>query len=760
MLFQTVYDMVGHTPLVRLDLDVPDGTEVYAKLELANPFGMKDRVAKSVIEEARRIGALLPGAPIVESSSGTMALGVALVGRSLGHPVHIVTDPRIDPMTMAKLRSLGAQVHVVPKMNDQGWQGARLERLDELMRDMPGAFWPRQYTNPDNPRAYRVLADELLRDLGTVDVLVGAVGSGGSLCGSTRALRRRLPGLRSVGVDCVGSALFEQPDMPKRLQSGLGNSLSPHNLDRGIIDEVHWLNDHEAFAAARALAGEQQIFAGNTSGSVYRVLADVAARAKPGSRIVGIFPDRGDRYTETVYSDEYWAQHKVADLPLASEPAEVAYGTHVSQWSRAEVRRPRELPKRVLFVESNTTGTGMIALSRARELGLTPVLLTGGPERYAGLAETGAEVVVCDTGSPAELRAVISGRYPREELAGITTTSDFYVPAVAGLTDWLGLAGNTAEAVAACRNKATMRGVLRDAGVTQPRFAILTDLADVAGAVGAVGLPCVVKPADDSGSNGVLLCSTVEAVAAHAERVLAVTTNARGLPTARTVLLEEYLDGPEYSVEMFSHDGVATCVGITAKQVTAGPHFVETGHLFPAPLTGPVAGAIAETVSGALKAIGWELGPTHTEVKLTERGAAVIEVNPRLAGGMIPEAVRQATGTDLLEQQLRAATGMPLDLTASHSASAGIRFLLPEGAGTLRGVDGVDAARAVDGVTSVAVTAAAGALVRPVENAYDRIGHVIATGPDAAAVTRSLDAALGELRIGIATGAPQGAQAG
>ncbi|MFJ3836481.1 pyridoxal-phosphate dependent enzyme [Streptomyces sp. NPDC054904] len=750
MLFQTVYDMVGHTPLVRLRLDVPEGTEVYAKLELANPFGMKDRVAKSAIEEARRIGALLPGAPIVESSSGTMALGAVLVGRSLGHPVHIVTDPRIDPMTLAKLRSLGAEVHIVPKMTDQGWQGARLERLYELMRELPGAFWPRQYTNPDNPRAYRNLADELLRDLGTVDVLVGAVGSGGSLCGSTRALRRHLPRLRAVGVDCVGSALFDQPDVPKRLQSGLGNSLFPHNLDRSVIDEVHWLNDREAFVAARDLAADQQIFAGNTSGSVYRVLSDVARRAEPGSRVVGIFPDRGDRYTETVYSDEYWAEKHVADLPLASRPTPVTYGTPVTQWSRSEVRRPADLPRRLLFIESNTTGTGMIALSTARELGFTPVLLTGGPERYAGLTETGAEVLVCDTNSLSELRSVIQQRYPRQELAGVTTTSDFYVPAVAELADWLSLPGNPATAVAACRNKATMRGVLRDAGLPQPRYAVLTDAADIAEAVRAVGLPCVVKPADDSGSNNVLLCATTEEAAAHARGILAVETNVRGLPTARTALLEEYLDGPEYSVEVFSHDGVATCVGVTAKQVTAGPHFVETGHLFPAPLSEAAAGEIAGVVAGALKAIGWELGPTHTEVKVTEGGGvAIIEINPRLAGGMIPEAVRRATGTDLLEQQLRAATGSPLDLAPRHTASAGIRFLLPESRGTLRAVDGTDTALAVAGVTGVTVTAAPGTPVRPAENAYDRLGHVIATGPDTPAVTASLDAALNALRVDI-----------
>ncbi|MFG2293049.1 pyridoxal-phosphate dependent enzyme [Streptomyces sp. NPDC048603] len=751
MLFHTVNDMVGRTPLVRLRLDAPAGTEVYAKLELANPFGMKDRVAKSAIEEARRIGVLLPGAPIVESSSGTMACGVALVGRSLGHPVHIVTDPRIDPITMAKLTSLGAEVHVVREMPARGgWQAARLERLDELIREMPGAFWPRQYTNPDNPRAYRALAAELIRDLGTVDVLVGAVGSGGSLSGSTRALRRHLPGLRSVGVDCVGSALFDQPDMPRRLQGGLGNSLSPHNLDRGVIDEVHWLNDHEAFAATRDLAAEQQIFAGNTSGSVYRVLADVAARAEPGSRIVGILPDRGDRYAESVYSEDYWAAHRVADLPRAARPAEVAYGTPVTRWSRAALTRPADRPRRLLFVESNTTGTGMIALRTARELGLTPVLLTGSPERYAGLAGTGCEVLVCDTNSVAALRDVIQQGLPRQELAGVTTTSDFYVPVVAGLADWLDLPGNPAEAVAACRDKAVTRRVLRDAGVGQPRFAVLTDPAEAAAAVRETGLPCVVKPADDSGSNAVLLCSTAEEVAAHAERILAVRTNARGLPTAGTVLVEEYLDGPEYSVETFSHDGVATCVGITAKEVTSGPWFVETGHLFPAPLLPAAAAEIAEAVGAALKAIGWELGATHTEVKLTPRGAAVIEINPRLAGGMIPEAVRHATGIDLLEQQVRAATGMPVDLTPSRAASAGIRFLLADRPGTVRSVEGADAARGVDGVASLTLSTREGATVRPAQNAYDRLGHVIATAPDPAAVRSALDTAANALRITIA----------
>ncbi|MEV4319527.1 cysteine synthase family protein [Actinocrispum sp. NPDC049592] len=343
MRYDTMIDAIGHTPLVRLDLPGHDEIHGYAKLELQNMFAMKDRVARQVILTARRTGELRPGAPIIESSSGTMALGVALVGTALGHPVYIVTDPRIDPMTLAKLKSLGCVVEVVPRMTAHGWQSARLERLEQLRRDLDGAFWPRQYSNPQNPAAYRSLATELLADLDHVDVLVGSVGSGGSLCGTARALRERLPQLWVIGVDCVGSVLFGQPDEPRRLQSGLGNSMIPPNLDHSVIDEVHWLNDHEAFAAARDLAREQQIFGGNTAGSVYRVMRHVARGLGPGARMVGILADRGDRYADTVYSDEHWTRHGLLDLPKMDSPAEVEYGEPVSSWAYSYLAGARDV---------------------------------------------------------------------------------------------------------------------------------------------------------------------------------------------------------------------------------------------------------------------------------------------------------------------------------------------------------------------------------------------------------------------------------
>ena len=344
MLFDSVIDAIGATPLVSLRVPAIDGVRVHAKLEMQNLFAMKDRVARQIILAARATGELAAGAPVIESSSGTMALGVALVGTALGHPVHIVTDPRIDKVTLAKLQALGCTVHVVERMSEHGWQSARLELLTELLETLPGAFWPRQYSNPQNPLAYRFLAAELLADVGHIDVLVGAVGSGGSLCGTARALREKLPDLWVVGVDCVGSVLFGQPDWPQRLQSGLGNSMIPPNLDPAQIDEVHWLNDREAFESTRALAAQQQIFGGNTSGSVYKVLRHVAGRQTGPAVVVGIMPDRGDRYADTVYDREHWRANGLYDLVDRPEPEQVGYLEPVSSWSYAFPVREGEVP--------------------------------------------------------------------------------------------------------------------------------------------------------------------------------------------------------------------------------------------------------------------------------------------------------------------------------------------------------------------------------------------------------------------------------
>ena len=403
----------------------------------------------------------------------------------------------------------------------------------------------------------------------------------------------------------------------------------------------------------------------------------------------------------------------------------------------------------LIFVESNTTGTGMIALRIADRLGVRPVLFTSRPGRYAGLAEQPATVVECDTNDPVALRAAVRRQLAGEPPAGVVTTSEYYLEAVAGLAAELGVPGNRATALRTCRDKASTRRVLTAAGLVQPRFAALTEVAGAGAAVAKVGLPCVVKPVDDSGSTNVLLCTTEAQAAEHAAAVLAVTENGRGQPTAGTVLVEQYLPQAELSVELFSVAGAATCIGITRKTVTGGPWFVETQHVFPAPLPAGEAAEIAQAARQALKATGIEHGASHVELKLTPDGPAVIEINARLAGGMIPELVRLATGVDLLEQQLRAAIGRPVELAPGRDLVAGIRFLLAQRPGVLAGVSGLEAARELPGVDRVQLTARPGAEVRPARSFADRLGYVIAVGGSAAEVESTLHAAAGLLTVNV-----------
>ncbi|MEA2603217.1 MAG: hypothetical protein QOF89_4209 [Acidobacteriota bacterium] len=339
---RSVLDLMRDTPLVALQgrADSPPRARLWAKLECALPGAMKDRVALHMIERAEAAGRLLPGGVIVESSSGTMAEGLARVGTLRGYEVIIVTDPRIDLLTRRKLECLGARLEIVETYHPEGgWQLSRLKRLREVIAANPGAFWPRQYDSPDNAGAYEdTLARELLADLGPgLAAIVGSVGSGGSLCGTGRALRRELPDLRIVAVDAVGSALFHQPDR-KRLQSGHGNSIIPGNLDYRLLDEVHWVADGEAFCACRELARREGIVAGGSSGASYLVASWVATQVAADRDVVVLLPDRGDRYFETVYSDPFLRDHGLWGQVAAAAPQSIRYGVDVAErWSHAEL---------------------------------------------------------------------------------------------------------------------------------------------------------------------------------------------------------------------------------------------------------------------------------------------------------------------------------------------------------------------------------------------------------------------------------------
>lgn len=407
------------------------------------------------------------------------------------------------------------------------------------------------------------------------------------------------------------------------------------------------------------------------------------------------------------------------------------------------------MSKYLLFIEANTSGSGVHALRKARELGWQPVLFTRKPSLYAGADETGATIVTCETNELPVLRAAIDALLSERPgtVIGITTTSEFYVETVAVLAAERGLPTNPPAMIRACRNKGQTRERLTAAGLPQPHFVIVEQIEQLAAAIDAIGLPCVVKPADDTGSFGVRLCATPEDARAHAAELLAMRSNVRGQANAGAILCEEYIDAPEFSVETFAWSGEIVCVGITQKHVSRPPFFVELGHVFPADLSEADARQIEETTRAALELLGNRNGPIHTEIKLTPRGCVIIEINPRLAGGMIPELVAQATGIDLLTNQLLAASGVVPQLEPSRRAYAGIVFLTAPSAGVFGGVPQLDELRAQPGVVQAVVTKAVGQSVQPAHSAYDRLGYVILTDEDRSTLAERLQQMRQQLQI-------------
>jgi len=318
--------IVGNTPVLWIDeLSRMSSSGFWAKLESANPGGgMKDRAALHMIGRALERGDLRPDGHVVESTSGTLGLGLALAGVVHGIPVTLVTDPGLEPIIRRMLRAYGATVDLVEHPHPAGgWQEARRERVATLLASLPGAYCPDQYNNPDNVAGYAPLAHELAAQLGRVDVLVCAVGTGGHSAGVASVLRRHFPSLRLVGVDTIGSTIFGQPART-RLMRGLGSSIFPRNVDYPAFDQVHWVNPGEAVWACRALASRHYASGGWSVGAVALVASWLARTSGPGTRIAAVFPDGPQRYFDTVFSDEYCAANGLLDVVPASDPLEIS----------------------------------------------------------------------------------------------------------------------------------------------------------------------------------------------------------------------------------------------------------------------------------------------------------------------------------------------------------------------------------------------------------------------------------------------------
>jgi len=405
----------------------------------------------------------------------------------------------------------------------------------------------------------------------------------------------------------------------------------------------------------------------------------------------------------------------------------------------------------LVLVESNTTGSGRLFCSSARQLGLRPVVLARDPARYPYVAADDIDYRVTDTTSGPAVLAACHALAEAAPIAGVTSSSEYFIATAAEAARALGRPHPVPEAVRACRDKLAQRIALSQAGVPGPAFAAARTPAEAAAAAARLGYPVVVKPASGTGSIAVRLCRDQAQVRAAAAYAYAYPDPA--LPPQHTVLVEEYLTGAEYSAELIDDQ----VVGITAKLLGGEPYFVEIGHDFPAPLGEAGTRAVGETAVAALRALGLGWGGAHVELRFSLPGPPrLVEVNPRLAGGMIPRAIQAATGIDMIFHVVAAAAGRPAPLRREPGGCASIRFLVAREEGTLIEVGGVAEAQELPGVVEVGVTAPLGQPVVPRHSFRDRLGYVIASAAGHAEAARIAEAALALLtaRIAPAPSAP------
>jgi cysteine synthase len=290
-----IRELVGGTPMLRLNkLGLPEGLTLLAKLELFNPGGsVKDRIGLSMLEAAERSGALKPGGAIVEATAGNTGIGVALAAIGRGYRVIFAVPEKFSAEKVTLMHALGAEIVRTPA--PAGMAGAR-EKAKEIIASTPGAVSLDQFENPANPRIhYETTGPEIFRDSGgEIDYFIAGAGSGGTFSGALRYLKERLPKIKGVLADPIGSTMGGGECGSYAIE-GIGNSFIPGTMDMSLVDEVVKVGDEDAIGALRLLAAREGVIAGSSSGAALSASLTVAKRIGKG-RIVTVLPDRGDRY--------------------------------------------------------------------------------------------------------------------------------------------------------------------------------------------------------------------------------------------------------------------------------------------------------------------------------------------------------------------------------------------------------------------------------------------------------------------------------
>jgi len=313
-----VIEAIGRTPLIKLN-HLTEGLKatIYVKAEFLNPGGsVKDRIGLSMLEAAEKAGLLEPGGTIIEATAGNTGVGLALAAAIKKYRCIFVMPDKMSQDKINLLRAYGAEVIItptaVPPDSPESYNGV----ADRLSREIPGAYRPNQFANPNNPLAhYLSTGPEIWADTGgNIDIFVASMGTGGTISGTAKYLKEKKPDILVVGADPVGSIL--SGDSPRSYKvEGIGEDFIPKTFNRQIVDEMIRVSDSESFHTARRLAMEEGLLVGGSSGTAVAAAIKYAMRLDQPKVIVVIAPDTGRNYINKIYSDSWMQENGFAQYP-------------------------------------------------------------------------------------------------------------------------------------------------------------------------------------------------------------------------------------------------------------------------------------------------------------------------------------------------------------------------------------------------------------------------------------------------------------